>query len=153
MKRSTNLVRPADTAASISQLDYLVFAMFRCRGWHAPLPFSARPSNSRGRRLCRDCHVLSTVFDFVLSALRALVFFSQNASAVDGMQFLCHYYKDKGDYTRASKMANGLLDYTGTVRSFLVLCLGENERIGKPDFRVWASWATHNKRSILLRAK
>lgn len=32
------------------------------------------------------------------------------------MQFLCHYYKDKGDYARASEMANGLLDYTGTVR-------------------------------------
>jgi len=32
------------------------------------------------------------------------------------MQFLCHYYKDKGDYERASKMAHGLLDYTGTVR-------------------------------------
>lgn len=40
---------------------------------------------------------------------------SQNASAVEGMQFLCHYYKDKGDYPRANKMAEGLLDYTGTV--------------------------------------
>eukprot|EP00752_Nemacystus_decipiens_P011506 g10217.t1 len=39
-----------------------------------------------------------------------------SAAAVDGMQFLCHYYKDRGDYTRASKMANGLLDYTGTSR-------------------------------------
>ncbi|CAM9950456.1 unnamed protein product [Pylaiella littoralis] len=34
-----------------------------------------------------------------------------NSSAQEGMQFLCHFYKDKGDYTRASKMANGLLDY------------------------------------------
>lgn len=56
-----------------------------------------------------------------LSLGRVLALFSQNASAVDGMQFLCHYYKDKGDYARASKMANGLLDYTGTVRLNVLL--------------------------------
>lgn len=62
-----------------------------------------------------------------------LVFPPQNASAVDGMQFLCHYYKDKGDYTRASKMANGLLDYTGTVRCrlFLFLFCGQHQRTCK----------------------
>ncbi|CAN0371284.1 unnamed protein product, partial [Hapterophycus canaliculatus] len=41
------------------------------------------------------------------------------------MQFLCHYYKDKGDYARASEMANGLLDYTGTSREEALAVLRE----------------------------
>lgn len=41
----------------------------------------------------------------------------QNSSAEEGMLFLCYYYKERGDYVRTFKMANGLLDYTGTVRS------------------------------------
>ena len=44
----------------------------------------------------------------------------QNASSEEGMQFLCHYYKDKGDYNSATRMANRLLDGTGTVRIVMV---------------------------------
>ncbi|CAM9933894.1 unnamed protein product [Ectocarpus sp. 12 AP-2014] len=48
-----------------------------------------------------------------------------NSSAEEGMHFLCLYYKNKGDYTRASKMANGLLDYTGTSREAALAVLRE----------------------------
>ncbi|CAM9646602.1 unnamed protein product [Scytosiphon promiscuus] len=48
-----------------------------------------------------------------------------SSSAEEGMRFLCHYYKDKGDYARASETANGLLDYTGTSREEALAVLRE----------------------------
>ncbi|CAM9358434.1 unnamed protein product [Ascophyllum nodosum] len=51
---------------------------------------------------------------------------SVNTTAIeDAMVFLCYYYKTKGDFKKTSKMAHGLLDFTGTSREEALAVLRE----------------------------
>eukprot|EP00904_Undaria_pinnatifida_P003166 jgi/Undpi1/12850/HiC_scaffold_7.g02517.m1 len=57
--------------------------------------------------------------------LTSSAFDGDNAAGEEGMLFLCHYYKDKGNYDSANQMAHRLLDCTGTSKEQALAVLRE----------------------------
>lgn len=49
---------------------------------------------------------------FLFPVCMSLLSDVQHSSAENGMVFLCGYYQEKQDYASASRIAQGLLDYT-----------------------------------------